>query len=194
MEATGMLSVAKRKDPKFNFKYPANLIFDPEQLKAVITKSDLKLFLLTGEAGCGKTTTLLAILFKHTGKHVAARNRKKVVFFIPKNKILLRRDIQNFVHQNCLPEWVQLSPLEYLDTTVINTENIYMIDEFYGSGPELTKKLAFSRGIFFIATISTQSKYGLLQSGMSPYGTSETSNQVLQKPVQINMGYFESMC
>ena len=146
MEATGMLSVAKRKDPKVKFKYPASLIFDPEQLKAVIAKSNLELFFSYWRGGCGKTTTLLAILFKHTGKHVAAKNRKKVVFFIPKNKILLRRDIQNFVQQNFSPEWVQLSPLENLDTTVINTENIYMIDEFYGSGPELTKKLAFSRG------------------------------------------------
>ena len=163
----GLKTAVKGKRPKF--KYPANLIFGPEQFEAVTTQTNIKLILLTGEAGCGKTTTLLAILFKHTGKHIIPSKRKKVVFFVPQDKILLRRDIQNFARQHCFPDWVQISPLEYLDRTLINTETIYLIDEFYGPGPELTKKLVFSRGKFYIATISTQSKHGMLQSGMSPH-------------------------
>ena len=152
-------------------KFPKKLIFGPEQVDAIISSSGsstvANIFVLTGEAGCGKTTTLLAIMFKHAGKHVSEKKRNKVVFFIPQHKRELRQDIEGFVRQNCVSEWVQLKPLHSLDTTLLNTENVYLIDEFYGSGPELTRKLIFSRATFYIATISTQSKHGMLQSGFS---------------------------
>ena len=54
----------KRTDVKF----PFNLVLGPEQLDA--TNSDAHFNLLIGEGGSGKTTVLLAVLFKHTGKHL----------------------------------------------------------------------------------------------------------------------------
>ena len=164
-KAVGFTTEIKRKNRKL--KFPTELIFGPEQLEVINNRSKVRIFLITGEAGCGKTTTLLAILFKYTGKHVAETRRRKVEFFIPQEKVYLRRDIRSFVERNCVSEWVKISPLNCLNTTLINTENVYLIDEFYGPEPELTKRLIFSKGTFYIATISVESKHGMLQSGFS---------------------------
>ena len=164
-EAVGFTTSVKRKNTQL--KFPTELIFGLEQLEVVNNRSKVRIFLITGEAGCGKTTTLLAILFKYTGKHVAETRRRKVEFFIPQEKVYLRRDIRSFVERNCVSEWVKISPLNCLNTTLINTENVYLIDEFYGPEPELTKRLIFSKGTFYIATISVESKHGMLQSGFS---------------------------
>ena len=151
------------------FKFPEDLVLGPEQLQVINQKLKSKLTILAGEAGCGKTTTLLALLFKYSGKHVTSKKVKKVVFFIPEEKEDFRRDVKNFIKTNCKPEWVEVSPLRSLEKLTVNYENLYLIDEYYGSGPELAKFLSYTSGNFFIALISAQSSHGAISSGFESH-------------------------
>ena len=144
--------------------FPKDLLFGPEQLQAINQVLNSKNTILVGEPGCGKTTTLLSILFKYSGKHVT-KNLRKVVFFIPEEKEDFRKYVKNFIIENCHPEWVEVSPLRSLEKLIVNYENIYLIDEYYGSGPELAKCLNYTCGNFIIALISAQSSHGAITTG-----------------------------
>ena len=148
--------------------FPKDLLLGPEQLQVVNQKLNSKNTILVGEPGCGKTTTLLSILFKYSGKHVT-KSLRKVVFFIPEEKEDFRRYVKNFIIENCQPEWVEVSPLRSLEKLIVNYENIYLIDEYYGSGPELAKCLNYTCGNFFIAVISAQSSHGAITSGFEAH-------------------------
>ena len=156
---------SKNQAQNRSFKFPTDLVLGPEQLQVINQKLNSKLTILVGEAGCGKTTTLLALLFKYTGKHVTSKKLQKVVFFIPEEKRNFRRDVKNFIKKYCQREWVEVSPLRSLEKLIVNYENLYLIDEYYGSGPELAKFLSYTSGNFFIALISAQSSHGAISSG-----------------------------
>ena len=125
-----------------------------------------KIIFLIGEAGCGKTTTLLALLFKYTGKHVSYKKLKKVVFFIPREKVHFRKDVMKFILENCRGEWAQLCPLSFLQKETLSTDTVYLIDEFYGSAPALIRNFRHLNTSVYIATISTKSEYGIFVSNV----------------------------
>ena len=85
-----------------------------------------------GEAGTGKTTVLLATLFKYTGKHVIEEARKKVVFSIPYHKKTFKNDIVSFVEQFCAREWVEILLGFDEEKVCRNTgSTVYLFDEVY---------------------------------------------------------------
>ena len=162
----------KKTGPRF----PTQLVLGPEQLRIVnsseqkVSKKDKRaeklqrnITFLIGEAGCGKTTTLLALLFKYTGKHVSPskNNLRKVVFFIPQEKTEFRKDVKKFVADHCRPEWVQVSPLHLLLKEELIPECIYLIDEFYGSTTWIISKLKWKRCKTYIASVSSKSAHGV---------------------------------
>ena len=150
-------------------KFPEkDLLLGPEQLQVINQKFNSKNTILVGESGCGKTATLLAILFKYSGKHVTKMLRK-VVFFIPEEKEDFRRYVTSFIIENCQLEWVEVSPLRSLEKLIVNYENIYLIDEYYGSGPELAKCLNYTCGNFFIAINSAKSSHGSITTGFEAH-------------------------
>ena len=113
--------------------FPKTLVLGPEQIKAINCKR--RVVLLLGEAGCGKTTVLLALLFKFAGKHVEDENKKKVVFFIPPHKTTFRGDILSFVNQFCVWEWVDIViGLDEKKVGLNNGATIYLFDEIYDTG------------------------------------------------------------
>ena len=169
-----------------SFKFPEDLVLGPEQLQVINQKLKSKLTILAGEAGCGKTTTLLALLFKYSGKHVTSKKLKKIVFFIPEEKKDFRRDVKNFIKTNCQPEWVEVSPLRSLEKLTVNYENLYLIDEYYGSGPELAKFLSYTSGNFFIALISAQSSHGSISSGFEIHTSSVFFRRTYRTPEPIS--------
>ena len=75
MRVVSVTPETKKMNPQFRF--PSSLNFGPERLADILSESIVTSFLLAREAGCGKTTTLLVILFKYGGKHVTEKNRKK---------------------------------------------------------------------------------------------------------------------
>ena len=94
--------------------------------------SERRVILLMGEAGTGKTTVLLAILFKYTGKHVTEEDRKKVVFSIPYHKTTFKKDIVFFVEQFCDREWVEILLGFDEERVCRNTgSTVYLFDEIY---------------------------------------------------------------
>ena len=99
------LKYQKPKKPT-DVRFPANLVMGPEQLEAI--NSNAKINLLIGEAGSGKTTVLLAILFKHTGKHLKHRDLRNVLFIIPKQKVAFRKYVVGFIKKHCIPDCVYL--------------------------------------------------------------------------------------
>ena len=161
---------------KIGPRFPTQLVLGPEQLR-IVNSSEWKtsnfkmreekfqrnITFLIGEAGCGKTTTLLALLFKYTGKHVSPskNNLRKVVFFIPQEKTEFRRDVKQFVENHCRPEWVQITPLHLLLKEEFIPECIYLIDEFYGSAKEIISKLKRNRCKVYIACVSSKSAHGI---------------------------------
>ena len=104
-EAYLSLKYQKQKKPT-DVEFPANLVLGPEQLEAI--NSDAQINLLIGEAGSGKTTVLLAILFKHTGKHLQHRDLRNVVFIIPEEKVAFTKYVAVFIKKHCIPECVCL--------------------------------------------------------------------------------------
>ena len=121
--------VVRRKKSSV-LQFPRAIVLGPEQIKAI--KSERRVILLMGEAGTGKTTVLLATLFKYTGKHVPAQNRKKVVFSIPYHKMTFKNDILSFIKQFCFREWVEIL-LGFNEGRVCrNTgSTVYLFDEIY---------------------------------------------------------------
>ena len=99
------LKYQKPKNPT-DVKFPTDLVLGPEQLEAI--NSDKEINLLIGEAGSGKTTVLLAILFKYTGKHLKYCDLRKVVFIIPESKIAFTEYVEGFIKENCICDCVHL--------------------------------------------------------------------------------------
>ena len=110
--------------------FPREIVLGPEQMKAI--NSEKRVILLMGEAGTGKTTVLLATLFKYTGKHVTEEARKKVVFSIPYHKKTFKNDIVSFVEQFCVREWVEIL-LGFDEEKVCRNSGstVYLFDEVY---------------------------------------------------------------
>ena len=92
--------------------FPSCLVLGPDQLVAV--KSNEKLVWLLGEAGSGKTTVLLAILYKNTGKHLSYLNLRNVYFVIPEVKTAFRKFVEWFVEEHCVAECVTILDLPSL--------------------------------------------------------------------------------
>ena len=105
------LKYQKPKKPT-DVKFPTDLVLGPEQLEAI--NSDKEINLLIGEAGSGKTTVLLAILFKYTGKHLKHRDLRKVIFIIPGTKVAFTKYVERFIKENCIPDCVHLCNLSNL--------------------------------------------------------------------------------
>ena len=102
----------------------------PEQIKAI--NSEKRIVLLMGEAGTGKTTVLLATLFKYTGKHVVEEDRKKVMFSIPHHKKTLKNDIFSFIKHFCVRKWVEIVLGFDVERVCRNTgSTVYLFDEIY---------------------------------------------------------------
>ena len=111
-------------------RFPKTLVLGPEQLQAM--NSNKRVVLLMGEAGSGKTTVLLAVIFKFTRKHLRFNNLRKIIFFIPTHKITFRKYIESFVRENCETEWVQI--VTEKDENSIGpkcTDAIFLFDEIY---------------------------------------------------------------
>ena len=87
-------------------RFPTNLVLGPKQLEAI--NSIAQINFLIGEAGSGKTTVLLAILFKHTGKHLKHRDLRNVIFIIPKEKVAFTKYVAGFIEKHCIPDCVYL--------------------------------------------------------------------------------------
>ena len=119
--------------------------------------------MLMGEPGSGKTTVLLALLFKYTGKHVSEEQKKKVVFSIPPHKTTFRDDIYSFIKEFCSREWVEVVMGLNESKICRNTgSTIYLFDEVYDANFLFSKlnvgkiytvliageKLAYSSDIF----------------------------------------------
>ena len=130
MFGTSLRNSMRRSDSVL--QYPRNLVFGPEQQRAINSKK--RFVFITGEAGSGKTTTLLAILFNYAGKHQTVSKLCKVVFVIPAQKIQLRKDVRHFVTQYCIADWVKIvSPHELMEDEVLRCQDrIYLCDEIYG--------------------------------------------------------------
>ena len=98
----------KYKKPKksTDVKFPTNLVLGPEQLDAI--SSDEQFNLIIGEAGSGKTTVLLAVLFKLTGKHLKRCDLRQVLFIIPERKVSFAKYVAWFVEKYCVSDCVQL--------------------------------------------------------------------------------------
>ena len=99
------LKYQKPKKPT-DVKFPTNLVLGPEQLDAINSDADFNLVI--GEAGSGKTTVLLAVLFKHTGKHLKHRDLRKALFIIPEKKVAFTKYVQWFINEYCVPDCVYL--------------------------------------------------------------------------------------
>ena len=114
-------------------KYPEELILGPEQIDAI--KSIKNHNIIIGEAGSGKTTVLLAVLYKYAGKHVGGKQKvkkmRKVHFLIPETKTELRKYVGSFIDRNCKKTLVQLGNYDVIKKLSYCSENIYLIDEFY---------------------------------------------------------------
>ena len=112
-------------------EFPKTLVFGPEQQKAIM-QSKRRVTVLMGEPGSGKTTVLLALLFKYTGKHVPEIQKKKVVFSIPPHKTTFREDVYSFIKKFCSREWVEV--VMVLSEREIGRDSgstIYLFDEVY---------------------------------------------------------------
>ena len=121
-------TVGWRKSSVLHF--PREIVLGPEQIEAI--NSERRVVFLMGEAGTGKTTVLLATLFKYTGKHVTEEDRKKVVFSIPYHKKTFKNDIVSFVEQFCVREWVKILLGFDEERVCRNTgSTVYLFDEIY---------------------------------------------------------------
>ena len=113
--------------------YPEELILGPEQIDAI--KSIKNHTIIIGEAGSGKTTVLLAVLYKYAGKHVGGKQKvkklRKVHFLIPETKTELRKYVESFIDRNCKKTFVQVGNYDVIRKLNWCSENIYLIDEFY---------------------------------------------------------------
>ena len=111
-------------------QFPREIVLGPEQIKAI--NSERRVILLMGEAGTGKTTVLLATLFKYTGKHVVEEDRKKVMFSIPHHKKTLKNDIFSFIKHFCVRKWVEIVLGFDVERVCRNTgSTVYLFDEIY---------------------------------------------------------------
>ena len=99
------LKYQKPKKPA-DVKFPTDLVLGPEQLEAINSVANVNL--LIGEAGSGKTTVLLAILFKFTGKHLKPCDLRKVIFIIPERKVAFTKYVEGFIKEYCNPDCVYL--------------------------------------------------------------------------------------
>ena len=121
-------AVGWRKSSALHF--PRAIVLGPEQIEAI--NSESRVVLLMGEAGTGKTTVLLATLFKYIGKHVSEKDRKKVVFSIPYHKKTFKNDILFFIKQFCVREWVEIVLGFDEERVCRNTgSTVYLFDEIY---------------------------------------------------------------
>ena len=134
---------------------PSGLVLGLEQLNAI--KSNKRVVILAGEAGCGKTTALLAVLLKNAGKHRPASKLRKVFFYVPREKVQFRKDLRKFMEDNCVPGWTEVLPFIPQNFQSRTSENIYIIDEIYATGENFIKNVLISGGHFYIALISGQS-------------------------------------
>ena len=106
------LKYQKPKEPT-DVKFPSCLVLGPDQLAAV--ESNEKLVWLLGEAGSGKTTVLLAILYKNTGKHLSYLSLRNVYFVIPEEKTAFSKFVEWFVEEYCVAECVTILDLQSLN-------------------------------------------------------------------------------
>ena len=146
-------------------KFPKDLILGQEQLEVMKgaqnfnSHDDPRITFLIGEAGCGKTTTLLALLFKYAGKHVSEKRLRNVVFFVPEGKTEFRKYVKQFIEDHCNGEWVQLIPLHCMQSECLSPEKIYLVDEFYGSSQDLLNSVRHANCTFYVASISVKSGF-----------------------------------
>ena len=130
-ESLGMPVEKKRSNKKEEVHFPEELVLGPEQIKAI--KSTTRSTYLIGEAGSGKTTVVLALLYKFTGKHVNPKKLRKTIFSIPKSKTELKKDVERFIVKYCRTEWTELRDMELFENYGSCLDNIYLFEEMYGS-------------------------------------------------------------
>ena len=117
-------------------KYPECLVLGPKQQEIIdcVEKGSDRI-LIRGEAGCGKTLVLLAILFRHRGKclgNVGEKNYRKVMFAIPKQKKEFVDWVQRFVDDYCDSDRVILHLIESSAERLHAEKGVHLIlvDEF----------------------------------------------------------------
>ena len=114
-------------------KFPSDLVLGPEQLDAINSTEEVNF--LIGEAGSGKTTVLLAVLFKHAGKHLKLGDLRKVVFIIPERKLAFTKYVRSFINEYCVPDCVYLHNFSNVPLDRINcyTEmlKVYAIEQIH---------------------------------------------------------------
>ena len=136
--------IALKYQKPTDVKFPTDLILGPEQLDAI--NSDANVNLLIGEAGSGKTTVLLAILFEFTGKHLKYCDLRKVIFIIPERKVAFTKYVEGFIKEYCIPDCVYLHNFSNLPKDRTNCyyemlkvpKNNCLIDSVRGSFPNFS--------------------------------------------------------
>ena len=181
-----------QKKKSKGLKFPQNLILGQEQLEVMKSCQNTnngngaRVTFLIGESGCGKTTTLLALLFKYTGKHVSEKRLRNVVFFVPKCKTEFKKYVKQFIEDHCNGKWVQLIPLHCMQSEYLSPEKIYLVDEFYGSSQVLYRIVKKAKCRFFVATVSVKSGFLSLTNYDERYGLSIYFRRAYRSPEAIS--------
>ena len=131
------------KGQQRGFPFPIDLVLGPEQMQAIKSgkekdkgqnsrkQKEKRVVLIMGEAGTGKTTILLAILSKYTGRHLEGKNLKRTVFYIPSHKITFRNYIKFFIEKFCAGNWVTIIGESEEEKIGKSIDSIYLLDEVY---------------------------------------------------------------
>ena len=131
-------------------KFPTALVLGPAQLKVIESKK--RVVIVEGEAGTGKTTVLLALLWKLSGKHVPVEELKHVVFYNPSYKTALKNYIAAFVDEFCHVNWVKvITELEEAEIGKNADTSVYLLDEVY----DTTIERNINRGRIYAVLIVT---------------------------------------
>ena len=108
-----------------------------------VIRSKSRRRLIIGEAGCGKTQVLLYLLFKYTAKRLNEIDTKGVTFCIGKEKVHLRKILDQFIDKYCHSEFVEVVS-SIKDCKLDDGKQIILIDEIYiheRSGQELKDEI-----------------------------------------------------
>ena len=92
---------------------------------------------ISGEAGCGKTLVLLALLYSKAGKHLkdASLLKNKVLFLMQEGKTEFRKYVDGFVRDFCHSDRVAVLWLKEFQTFTREDASaefdLILVDEFY---------------------------------------------------------------